>query len=593
MTDELHFAARNYITLAGLLLACWGLGQTLFTRLLRVRSDDPWLNWALACASGIGVFIVALQGLAVSGHLRRGPLNVLLASGLLLALLQLWRQWHLRHINDPHPRWQPQGPRWLNLACAALILVMLIPTAVAPLSPPFEWDEMMYHLPHARQWALTGHLSVNEWLRYPWFPYNYDLLYAAGLILRGDVFTHFLHSLAGWLTALMVYRLGLRHAGSLTACLATAIWLGLNLNFFANAYVDMGMALFVTGAAAACLLWLQDSRKPGWLLVSAFMLGLAVGAKYQGLFFLPLFFVVLLCRDRRPGTMVLAAMALLLPCLYWYTRNAVYTGDPFDPLGGKLFGFYDWNAADYQFQLADLKHAANWPKPPFWPLLLAPFLRPWRAGMAWTCALVFSVYALLSWYLSSHYDRYLVPSMPVLGLLSAWTMVELLRRFGLSVARRWPALRSSLQSGLPMAGLLLGGGLALVYAKHEWHNYAWRVSPTQEQRDRFLEPQIVAYELLKKLHTLPDLKIYQWGMEDVIYYAPNPIWGEIFGPWRYSDLDPLSAPELASHLRRQGFNTLLVRDTTLARLTKLPDFEKHFILLSPGKGAKAFTIVQP
>lgn len=46
------------------------------------------------------------------------------------------------------------------------------PTLFAPLGPPISWDELMYHLPQARQWALSGQLSVNEWLRYPWFLYN-------------------------------------------------------------------------------------------------------------------------------------------------------------------------------------------------------------------------------------------------------------------------------------------------------------------------------------------------------------------------------------------------------------------------------------
>lgn len=599
MTDALSFAARHYATLAWMLLAFWGLGQTALTQGLRVRRTDPWLQWALACTSGMGLVALALQALAVAGLLRRGPLNAVLLLGLLLAAWQVWRggqAWRLgrqRAAQAPAVS-APPGTAWLRGLCAALALVMLIPTLVAPLSPPFEWDEMMYHLPHARQWAESGQLSVNRWLRYPWFPYNYDLLYAAGLILRGDLFTHLLHALGGWLTTLMVYRLGLRYAGPLTALGATAIWIGMNLWFFSNAYVDLGVALFVTGAAAACLLWLEDgSAGRGWLLVSAFLMGVAVGSKYQSLFFLPLYFAVLLWRDRRPATLAWVTAALLLPSLYWYVRNAVLTGDPFSPLGGQVFGFHDWNARDHWLQFEDLKRVANWPEFPLWPLLLTPLLRPWRSGLAWTCAAAFSAYALLSWYFTSHYDRYLVPSMPVLALLSAWTCVELLRRSTQALARHWPALTPARRRGGRWVGLALATGLVVTYAHQEWQHYAWRVSPTQAQRDQFLRQQIVAYDLLQHLRTLPGLKIYQWGLEDAIYYAPNPIWGEVFGPWRQSDLVDLSAPALAAHLRQQGFNTLVVRDNVLARLRTLPDFERHFQLLSAGLGGQAFTVLPP
>ncbi|MDD0840989.1 hypothetical protein PSQ40_20600 [Curvibacter sp. HBC61] len=606
MTDALSFAAGQYATLAWLLLAFWGLGQTLFKQVLRVRGTDPWLQWALACSSGMGLTALALQALGVAGLLRRGPLNGVLLTGLLLAIWQLWQLWQLgreargrRQRAQPQPQPQADGPSapgsaWLRAACALLALGLLVPTWVAPLSPPFEWDEMMYHLPHARQWVENGRLSVNEWLRYPWFPYNYNLLYAAGLILRGDQFTHLLHALAGWLTTLMVYRLGLRHAGPLTALGGTAIWVGMNLWFFSNAYVDLGVALFVTGAGAACLLWLEDPKAGrGWLLVSAFLMGVAVGAKYQSLFFLPLYLAVLLWRDRRPATLALATAVLLLPSLYWYVRNAVLTGDPFSPLGGQVFGFHDWNARDHWLQFQDLKRVANWPEFPLWPLLLTPLLRPWRSGLAWACAAAFSAYALVSWYVTSHYDRYLVPSMPVLALLSAWTCVELLRRGSHVLARRWPAITPARRRGGLWVALALAAALVVNYARQEWHHYAWRVSPTQAQRDQFLRQQIVAYDLLQHLRTLPGLKIYQWGLEDAIYYAPNPIWGEVFGPWRQADLVDLSAPELAAHLHRQGFNTLLVRDNVLERLQQLPGFEQHFTLLSDGKGGQAFQILPP
>ena len=56
-----------------------------------------------------------------------------------------------------------------KLALAVLVLTAL-PALVEPLAPPAVFDELMYHLPYAREVAQSGRLGVHEWLRYPGFP---------------------------------------------------------------------------------------------------------------------------------------------------------------------------------------------------------------------------------------------------------------------------------------------------------------------------------------------------------------------------------------------------------------------------------------
>ena len=75
---------------------------------------------------------------------------------------------------------------------------------------------------------MTGHLGVNEWLRYPWLPYNFDLLFATALVLGNDVLPQLIHACTGWATAWLLYRLALQYlpapAGN-AAALATVFWL--------------------------------------------------------------------------------------------------------------------------------------------------------------------------------------------------------------------------------------------------------------------------------------------------------------------------------------------------------------------------------
>src|SRR6218665_1505790 len=150
----------------------------------------------------------------------------------------------------------PPWTRFERIAAIALALVAL-PALVAPLAPPAAFDELMYHLPYARLVAQQGTLGIHDWLRYPWFPYNYNLLYAAALQVGDDVLPHFLNALAGALSVLMIFRLGILHANRLTACIGAAIWLG--MGDYANALIDMGVALFVLSAFVA-LWWWRESE---------------------------------------------------------------------------------------------------------------------------------------------------------------------------------------------------------------------------------------------------------------------------------------------------------------------------------------------
>ena len=58
------------------------------------------------------------------------------------------------------------------------------------------------------------------------------------------------------------------------------------------------------------------------------------------------------------------------------------TGDPFNPIGAKLFGFSNWNLADYKNQVEDVRLHAGLPNLLIWAVLLAPFSEAWRRSPA-------------------------------------------------------------------------------------------------------------------------------------------------------------------------------------------------------------------
>jgi hypothetical protein len=382
------------------------------------------------------------------------------------------------------------------------------------------------------------------------------------------VLPHLLHALAGWLTAWLIYRLGVQHLDRLTACVAASLWVLLATDEFVRAYVDMGVALFVLVAGASYQAWRStDDRR--WLLPCAFALGLAVGSKYQALTLLPLFALGLIWNDRRPTTWLLVIAALLVPCLYWYGRNALLTGDPFNPMGGRIFGFTDWNASDHHWQFEDLRRARGWPAWPLWPALAVPFIPQLRRSVAVRRALLMGGYMTVAWAASVPYPRYLLSAYPVLALLSAAGGVYLIRR----VSKEWAPLRKR-------AVVVAAASLVLLYlaltATAEIVRYWKRISPTPEARAMLLTQRVSGYPLWAHLKTHPVGRIYQLGSEDSLYYAPQPIWGEVFGPWRYSDYALLPPAQLHQKLAREHFDALAIHSERFPQVASHPEFQRYF-----------------
>jgi hypothetical protein len=575
--DIFVYALKQYSVLALMGVSFWGAGDLSIRALTKNRIEDGWLSMALSVSMGLGIFIVLLQALGAVGLLQRSYINVVLFSGLFLAAWQI-RRLMARIDVWPKYRFNP----WVLLAT---LLVMF--TVFRPLSIPLAWDELMYHLPHASQWAQSGHLSVNEWLRYPWFPYNFDLLYSAALILRNDSFAHLLHALAGWLTMLMIYRLGVRHGNHLVAFMASCIWIYLSKWFFSTAYIEMGIALFVFASCVSFQQWLNRKEDDGWLLIACSLFGVAAGSKYQALSFLPLFFVAAVWQGARPKLLLKASFFFLLPCIYWYARNYILTGDPFNPLGGKLFGYSDWDAGDMAYQLLDLHRLKNWPDPVLWPALLSPVFLLFNKNRALLHGVVFSIYAVIIWYVTSQYDRYLMPAYPIIAILAAYSIWSVAR---LLVKLAPVYLKSNCHLLKYPTFLVLAISLGSVIKKEykkERHFIGMDSKTKEEIRNRFI-PEMGMLDYLMKN---PQGKIYQWGLEGVIYYSPNPIWGDHFGFWRYRDFVSYNPEVMAQKLKSGGFDVLLTGSLTAQGLEGTANFKQYFQEIAASPGAKAYKII--
>lgn len=616
MSETLTYALQQLGLLLLFAIATWGWGALLVAKLPPpVDSADGLLRLSWALATGLALEMLALQVLAVNGQLRAGPIGCLIAGGALLALISLSTPsqrarvglagHHLQaHAAHAAPKPAPVPWAW-RLMLAATVLYKL----VAPLLPPLAWDELMYHLPHARLWADTGRLTVNETLRYPWFPYNFNLLYAASLVIVNDVFTHLIHALAGWTTAVMVWAHGARCYGRTVATVATTLWMLLSSWFLGTAYVELGLTLMVF--SAALVLWnllaipeLTPSQRRWSLIVGGLLLGSALGIKYQAVLYAPVLMLMLMLglvqRTRRHALVFITAMAL--PCAYWYVRNAWMTGNPLQPLAGSLFGYTDWNLEDYQLQVADVQRVADGLPWLLWPAALAPWIlrqpQPRITWPQWLSTpsrqhLIFATWALGAWGVTaSGYSRYLLPAFPVLALLAAIGWVHLLESILPTMgARHVPGWQHWSRWWMPRIGVTVAMALciaAAVSAQHQWR----KIAATPEALEARLRTQVTGYAALQALQQTapPSGRVYQLGLEDAIYHAPWPMWGDHFGPWRYRDRLKLPSSALACRLVDEGFSTLIVHGGRYREFVERPDLHPYFDLTLDQSPIKAYAV---
>jgi hypothetical protein len=118
------------------------------------------------------------------------------------------------------------------------------------------------------------------------------------------------------------------------------------------------------------------------------------------------------------------------------------------------------------------------------------------------------------------------------------------------------------------------------------------VSVTDQSRDAFLRQRIPGYEVLSYLRQHPSGKLYQVALSDAIYYAPNPVWGDMLGPWRYGDFISLPPEQLANKLVAQGFGAIVFHTGWVPNFDKQPGFDRRFALMAEKDGVKAYRILQ-
>lgn len=426
----LAFGPLAMATLAGLALACWGLGQAVLT-----CPGDSAPAWAAPLA-GLALLILALNAAEALGLDLRVAIALLTGGGI-FAAWQARAQWQpiLAALRAP------SRPLALPLAPAfALILAALgFATASAAL-PERLWDGLAMHLLIPTQIAYFGHFPGDaRHFAFSFFPLGADHVFAAAFLLGGEAAAKAanwaaLLALLGLLFAMARARAG-QHAAVLAvlAVLATPAMLASTASLF----VEPMLGLLILAALAL----LEDRRAPARLAL-VLVLAALPGIKLHGaLIALAVGALALAQRPwREAGFARLAwrGSAAIALGLVPFAHAWIVTGNPVFPMLNPIFRSPFWPARE--FADARWQHGLSLALP--WRLVFqtSAYMECWDGALGFALPLLIPAgiaaaltargggarrllavvaFYLLAVFATVQYLRYAVPVFAPLALLGA------------------------------------------------------------------------------------------------------------------------------------------------------------------------------
>lgn len=619
---------------AGMLGAVYGAGRGLTARV------PGWLGWGeralFAVPLGIGIVGYVVLALGLLGLLRTP-----LFASILLVGLGGWA-WFIRDVLADRKIVAGETttagklPAWHLAAWFAVVFVGVC-CIIACLAPPgaLEWDGLSYHLANPKYWLRYGRIFYLPWDHHSNFPFTLEMLFLVMLGLGSIGAAKLCHFLCGAVLVLSVYTFARRHLEngypnrSRTVGTLAALFLATTPVVLWEAsvsYIDLATALFtwlslyalVNASQVAPVSTNATQPAPGnassgvtasvrWLVLSAVLMGFALGTKYTVLGFWGMMLVAVLgwhfvlyrrwARETIPHALLWGGVSLLIGAP-WYLKNILITGNPVYPFAYNVFGGRYWsaqNAAQYAADQArfgagkDLIHLLLGPwqvtlfpdpvapvqfteyyvfglSPVFVALLLAaPFvIRRWTRPSVYLVLFGLGVYGF--WFFLMQQTRYFVPALPAYALLCAEVLATLAASASIA---RLPAIAFATASAL--WGMNLAGGQAFWGVRGSpgpdgrrpiFARPAWPFVSGQQTREEYLDRALAGlYDACQWINTnTPSTaKVALLAEPRGFYLDRDYLWAEPDHAYNLLPWDTYtSGVNMAADLKRRGYTYLLV-----------------------------------
>jgi len=601
-------------------------GRTILA-LLGFRFETPRLERTLiGFALGLGLLAAFMLALGLLGGLYR--LLGLVPLALLLAIGGRQHVQMAADLRDWAKTIRVTGWGWLlTLLFGAFGLVSLV-GCFAPPTTSLEWDSIAYHLADPKMYLAAHRIVYLPWEDHSNFAFTAEMWYLYGLLLggvnAGVPLAKLFHFACGVGTCLAVYVLGARQITPTVGKVSALLLASTPIVFWeaGTAYVDLATTFFTTLNLLA-LGQGMTLRDPRWLRLSAILMGLTLSTKATALGTLVLLALGLLLWRLRglketplaavKSTILWGLLALVVGSP-WLIKSAILTGNPVYPFFYSVFGGRGWDksAADYYtnwnaafgmgHSLSDIAlipwnfimfllpgHITAYQKPfndyqtplgACTPVLLGAlffpvFLR--GASVAVKALALFALGSLLLWAVTMQYVRYLLPTLPVLCLLTGYVLVQ--------------AFSLRLKSGYALAAL---GVCSLAFSLLIGVSLLSQEAPVvlgQITPDDYITRGFRPFPAMQFINTqLPaNSKIVMYG-NPLGFYCDKPyLWGEpTHGT--YIPYDTFhSADDLRAYLHKLGVTHILITPSYFPLTPGMSGYPGWVYQLTAGSGPPLFS----
>jgi hypothetical protein len=448
-------------------LGMWTLEKLSLPRLSALEK----LLFSMAAGLGLWSFISVLLGLLKLWIPAVVWAIAFFSMFLSVPLLRTFREWlrGLHHMG------------WSALAIGGFLTAFALSFLLA-LAPITYYDSLVYHLALPAAYVQSGHWLGLRHMVYSAFPQNLEMLWTIGLLLGNDIVVN----LIAWSLSVMLVLSAAAFAGRFydrSAARLAAIILALMpavLLLSSGGYVETGLALYGFLALYAAILFIENGHT-GFLCLSGALAGWTMGIKYTGLIPAVLTggIIAFLSREKKARALSLYAGMALIFFLPWLVKNWIYVGNPVFPF------FHEWGvksrnpwldqAAAGYFKALTEYHPRSflnlislvWEIPlktlgfgggfdVLGDLGWTPFI--WFLPALWLCGslpktikvlLSYACLFVIPWGMSRPVLRFLMPVLPVLGILTAYAWTNGIERQ--NIVFRWTGrilLGSFILSGL-------------------------------------------------------------------------------------------------------------------------------------------------
>ncbi len=537
---------------------CLFIGAALNARLSLWKEiigpqNNAYLKIFFSIASGLCVTLAFLFLLGEIGILNIYAVVICAVLTLALSFVSIFDQPGFSLFGDLFARAEKNIAPTLIETLSILILFIVV--TGASIRAMGYWDDTMYHLPLARYYVEHQAIGLKEYLRFPLFPQNMDLLFALGLMLDGDLLAQGLATVPVFIAAIGL--LGVSRwllSSALPGYLSIGLFLSLPLVWIhlGFAYIENGLALFCWAATVAVAIWESSNRKSWkWLALAGALAGCAAGTKYFGGAFASILWLYILISRKSWKESMIFALAVFAFGSWWYIRSALISGDPIHPVGARIFGYFLWNEGDYAYQqqeqsrfgvpknILNLWAALQAVKVEVFALafLFIAFLK--RADKAFKLFYAVFVVYIVFWFFATQVERYLAPITFVGCFLSVAFVVRLAKRSGQSFSslfRHSYCVRTALFYSVRST---IGTGTCLILlAAAAIYQHAVLLPKTFATWETVLLNR-PGYPLFRQANALIPSKgdrLVQIGFENGIYFYNGTVIGDWYGPGRYSSL---------------------------------------------------------